>query len=230
MEPFNPDPRLKGLLDLIKTIRPNIIPAKAVPEGEVLDGIKKVLEQTKRRGQQRWTVSLRKLVGELAVRRGHPKPDIEFFDKVFRSVYSVAGRVPDKDQIESLLRELSILTGIEQRLTRMWIALRELSAAPYDQPEFKEYLPLWNEALSAWTSAAAWYGLHGHLYAGRLAGTNSILKIRAAMDWSHSEREPAHLAESAKGGRASEYYSMAKLMPIIAQRNEYLELALGAFL
>ena len=227
MEPFNPDPRLKALLDLVNAIRPSIIPAKALPEREVVDGIKRVLERTKRRGQQQWTVSLRKLVGELAFRRGHPNPDIEFFDKVFRPVYSDAGRLPDKDHIKSLLTELSGLKGKEQRLTRMWIALRELSAAPYNQPEFKEYLPLWNEALGAWTSAAAWYGLHGHLYAGRLAGTNSILKIRAVMDWSHTKHQPAHHVKGAKGGRASEYYSIAKLMPTMAQRNEYLEFALA---
>ena len=120
-----------------------------------------------------------------------------------------------------------IHSRMEERLTRIWIALRELSAAPYDHPESRDFLLLWEQALGAWTSAAAWYGLHGHLYAGRLAATNSVLKIRAATDWSRAEHAPAHYIEGAKGGRASEYYSMAKMMPTSAQRDQYLALALA---
>lgn len=226
MEPFNPDERLRGLIELINTIRPGIIPAKAFPERHVIDGIKRVLEHTAAQKRRPWTISLRKLVGELASKRGYPKPYIEFFDNVFRSAYKKKDALPDKDHIEVLLNNLDRDTGVEQRLTRMWSALRELSAAPYDQPKFKEYLPLWNEALGAWTSAAAWYGLHGHLYAGRLAGVNSLLKIRAAMDWKSAKHGASHYIHGTKGGRASEYYSMAKLMPTKVQRDEYLGLAL----
>lgn len=226
MEPFNPDERLRGLIELINTIRPGIIPAKELPERQVLDGIERVLEHTAAQKRRPWTIALRELVGELASRRGHLKPDIEFFDNVFRSVYNEKDARPDKDHIEVLLNDLDGDTGVEQRLTRMWIALRELSAAPYDEPKVKEYLPLWNQALGAWTSAAAWYGLHGHLYAGRLAGVNSLLKIRAAMDGKSTAHGGPHYVQGTKGGRASEYYSMAKLMPTRAQRDEYLELAL----
>lgn len=226
MEPFNPDERLQGLIELVNTIRPGIIPPKAFPEQQVLDGIKRILERTAAQKRRPWTISLRKLVGELASRRGHPKPDIEFFDNVFRSIYKEKDAYPDKDHIEVLLNDLDGDTGVEQRLTRMWTALRELSAAPYDQSKFKKYLPLWDEALGAWTSAAAWYGLHGHLYAGRLAGVNSLLKIRAAMDWKSAEHGAPHYIHGTKGGRASEYYSVAKLMPTKAQRDEYFGLAL----
>jgi len=226
MEPFNPDERLRGLLELVDAIRPGIIPSKAVPEQQVLDGIKRIIEHTAAQKRRPWAVSLHKLVGEIASRRGHPKPDIEFLDNVFCSIYKEKDARPDKDHIEVLLNDLDGDTGVEQRLTRMWVALRELSAAPYDQPAFKEYLPLWDRALGAWTSAAAWYGLHGHLYAGRLAGVNSLLKIRAAMDWKGAEHGAPHYIHGTKGGRASEYYSMAKLMPRRAQRDEYLGLAL----
>jgi hypothetical protein len=192
MEPFNPDERLRGLIELINTIRPGIIPAKALPEPLVHNGIKCVLERTVVQKRRPWTISLRELIGKLARERGHPKPDIEFFGNVLRSIYQEKNALPDKDHIKVLLNDLDQDMGVEQRLTRMWVALRELSSAPYDQPKFTEYLPLWNEALGAWTSAAAWYGLHGHLYAGRLADVNSLLKIRTAMDWKRAEHDAAH--------------------------------------
>lgn len=220
MEPFNPSEKLKGLLDLVGALRPGIIPERAQPKTVVLDDIKRALEATPSKHRP-WAISIRKFISQLAVRRGHPKPDVEFFDKVFRPV----SERPDRDHIQVLLDGLSNEQSIEKRLTRTWIALRELSAAPYDDVKFKEYLPLWNEVLGVWSSAAAWYGLHGHLYAGRLAAVNSQLAIRAHMDWRGADRSATHYIQGTKGARASEYYSMAKLMPTQAQRDEYLRLA-----
>jgi len=222
LEPFNPSDKMNGLLDIVDVIRPGIVPKRTQSKAEILDDIKGILEHQKPKRRQSWALSLRKLVSELALRRGHPKPDIEFFDRVFRSP---AGH-PNKDHVQQLLNDLGAESGIEKRLTRMWIALRELAAAPYDRSEFAEYLPYWNEALGAWASAAAWYGLHGHLYAGRLAAVNSMLKIRAAMKWTGAPHDPGHYIHGTKGGRASEYYSMAKLLPGREARALYLGLAL----
>jgi len=222
MEPFKPSPRLEALLNLVRTVRPGIIPERAQPKKEVFDGIKRVLVDTRNTRRRPWAISLRKLVSELAFRRGDPKPDIEFFDKVFSPVSDK----PDKDHVRVLLDGLAGETGMEKRLTRMWVALRELSAAPYDQPEFAEYLPLWDQALGAWSSAAAWYGLHGHLYAGRLSAVNSMLKIRGFMDWSRAEHDADNYIQGTKGARASEYFSVAKLCTTQSERDKYLSLAL----
>ena len=220
MEPFNPDEKLKGLLELVEALRPGIIPVKAQPEKVVLDQIKRALDQTPT-SRRPWALSLRKFVGQLAFRRGHPKADIQFFDRVFRRVSAK----PDRDHIRVLLDGLVGEQSTERRLTHTWIALRELCAAPYDAPEYAEYLPLWNEALGIWSSAAAWYGLHGHLYAGRLSAVNSQLAIRARMDWTAARYDRAHYIQGTKGARASEYYSIAKLLPDAAQREHYLQLA-----
>lgn len=220
MEPFNPEGKLKGLLEMVRTLRPGIVPEKAQSESVVLDGIKRALAETPRR-RHPWAISVKKLVGELAFRRGDPKPDIQFFDKVFRPVSDK----PDRDHIRVLLDGLAGEKSIEKRLTRTWIALRELCAAPYDAPKFAEYLPLWNEILGVWSSAAAWYGLHGHLYAGRLAAVNSQISIRERMDWRAERHDSEHYIQGTKGARASEYYSMAKLLPSQSQRAHYLQLA-----
>jgi hypothetical protein len=145
----------------------------------------------------------------------------KFLDKVFRPVTTK----PDLDHIRVLLDGLAGEQSIEKRLTRTWIALRELCAAPYDAPEFAEYLPHWDRALGTWSSAAAWYGLHGHLYAGRLSAVNSQLSIRARLSRPTSRVSDDQHWQGTKGARASEYYSMAKLMQTKEKRDAYFLLA-----
>jgi tetratricopeptide (TPR) repeat protein len=190
MEPFNPDEKLKGLLELVQTLRPGVVPEKAQPESVILDQIKRALDDTPS-SRRPWAISVKRLVGDLAFRRGHPRPDIEFFDKAFRPVSAK----PDRDHIRVLLGGLSGEKSTERRLTHTWIALRELCAAPYNLPKFSEYLPLWNEALDAWSSAAARYGLHGHLYAGRLSAVNSLLAIRERMNWRTAQHDSSHYVQ-----------------------------------
>jgi len=36
MEPFNPPPKLRGLLELVRTVRPGVVPDRALPEDIVL--------------------------------------------------------------------------------------------------------------------------------------------------------------------------------------------------
>lgn len=143
MEPFNPPEKPKGLLDLIRTLRPGVIPNRAEPERVILDEIERILDANPSKGCRPWAISVRNFVSQLAFRRGHPKPNLEFLDRVFRPV----SQKPDRDHIRVLLDGLREEQSIEKRLTRTWIALRELCAAPYDDPRFKEYLPLRNEVL-----------------------------------------------------------------------------------
>jgi tetratricopeptide (TPR) repeat protein len=220
MEPFNPPPKLAGLLELVRTVRPGIVPERALPQDVVLDQIKRIVE-TATKPSRSWTLGVRSFVSELERRRGHPKPGIEFLDKVFRPVSDK----PDLDHVRFLLDGLAGEQSIEKRLTRTWIALRELCAAPYDAPEFSEYLPHWDRALGVWSSAAAWYGLHGHLYAGRLSAVNSQLSIRARLSRPTSGVSDDQHWQGTKGARASEYYSMARLMQTKEKRGEYFLLA-----
>jgi tetratricopeptide (TPR) repeat protein len=223
MEPFNPDSKLNGLLEIIRTIRPDIVPNKILAKQDMLDAIERIISKTKNTRRRKWSLSLRKLVGQLAYSRGYPNPDIEFFDKVF---HPVSAR-PDKDHLRILLEDITDELSIEKRLTRMWIALRELSAAPYNDASFKEFLPYWNQALGVWAGAASWYGLHGHLYAGRLAAVNSLIDVRQRLKASGSKPDATQRDQGDLGGRASEYYSIAKLIQPRAEKQKYLHLALA---
>jgi len=197
VEPFNPDARLAGLLDLLRVLRPHVVPKRAVSEISAIDQIKRLLAA---RPQKRWrshTLSVRALVGQLATTRGSPRADVRFFDGVFRPVAAK----PDPHRVKALLENVAAEKSIERQLTRTWIALRELCSAPYDSSDHKEYLPLWNAALGEWSRAAAWYGLHGHLFAGRLAAVNSLLAIRSRMTPDSSDDTDHAYIHGTKGAR-----------------------------
>jgi Flp pilus assembly protein TadD len=221
MEPFDADARLNGLLDVVRTMRPGVLTGLVRPKRDIMDEIRRILEASKPRKQRSRALSRRKLVSELTFRRGAAPRDIEFLDRVFRPVSDRA----DKDRIREQLSFLTSETRMEYRLSRTWIVLRELSAAPYDDEGYSEYLPLWNTALGAWSSAAAWLSLHGHLYAGRLAAVNSLLRIRESMNPRELAEDLPRYIQGTKGARGSEYYSMAKLMRTKAEREHYLRLA-----
>src|SRR5205085_11272234 len=76
MEPFNPDDKLRGLLELVRTLRPGVVPERTQPENVVLDEIRRALARTPSARRRPWAISVKRLVGELAFRRGHPNPDL----------------------------------------------------------------------------------------------------------------------------------------------------------
>jgi len=85
---------------------------------------------------------------------------------------------------------------------------------------------LWERALARWSSASAWYSLHGHFFLGRLAAVNSLSTVRLRMPARmRSDLGPPSILADA-GAAASEYYSIAKLVPLYWQRWRLLAKAL----
>ena len=89
-----------------------------------------------------------------------------------------AERTPDVQVITSALASEAVQSDGQRRLSRLWIALRELFGAPFWQPAGEPFVRHWNEALKAWNSTTAWYGLHAHIWLGSLAGANSLARLR----------------------------------------------------
>jgi tetratricopeptide (TPR) repeat protein len=138
----------------------------------------------------------------LSVLRLEADLNIQFLNGIF--VPLNAGE-PEERSIRALLSELSSETDQATRLVYLWMAIRHLCAAPYNDPTYDRFLPLWDQALSLWASAASWYGLHGLNFLGRLAAVNTLLKIR--------ERTGSGgdlSIQGTKGALASEYYSIGK--------------------
>jgi hypothetical protein len=221
VDSLNTNSKLNGLIDVIRAIRPDIALKRVVETDGARNEVRRILDQEeKKRGFPR-TISQNEFVRALAARQRMVAKPVEFFDGVFRGVSAR----PDRDRVLHLLDQISEGMPQGQQLLRMWIALRELSAAPYTDRTFQEYLPLWDRALGYWSSAAAWYGLHGHLYAGRLAATNSILRIRQLHRV--AGRSAEQLIHGTRGAIASEYYSIARLLPRGKEQGKMLADALA---
>jgi hypothetical protein len=127
-------------------------------------------------------------------------------------------QLPQKDLVEKLLADYESIPEMQRKLSRMWIAARELMSASYLPKEvqadsrLKDFLPLWEKVLSYWTGAASWSGWHGHLYAGTVAPINSQAVIRSQLPATNPPNE----------GLASAYYSISRFMPSGFQRLECL--------
>jgi hypothetical protein len=73
-------------------------------------------------------------------------------------------------------------------------------------------LDLWDRALRLWSSAAAWRGLHGHLWLGNVSVLGSLAQLRIRSG------APLYNPEQVKGGDiydglGSVYYSLSKRVP-----------------
>jgi tetratricopeptide (TPR) repeat protein len=227
LAPFErPDPRIMSLLRAIKVACPGARVRNPLTPDRVLDEIGRVLEPDNSPPE---TLGVGSLVADLAQERS-PRlnfelsvKDVQFLGGTFAPLFD--GR-PDKERIATLLADAEQATITPERLAKLWIAIRHLSAAPFLDGQNEEYLPQWERALGQWSSASAWYGLHGHFLLGRLAAVNSLSRIR--------QRMPPHMTKGLgppsifadAGAAASEYYSMAKLVPSRWQRHQLLGKAL----
>jgi tetratricopeptide (TPR) repeat protein len=112
---------------------------------------------------------------------------------------------PDPKGVADVLERVRGERDNHTRITLLWMALRNLMGAPYMVPANRGFLEIWDDALSLWNSAAAWYGLHGHPYMGCLSALGSVSRIRANLAQDARAARPAP-----DGALASEYYSLAR--------------------
>ncbi len=197
LAPYEGDPRTESLLRVIRLMRPELVTAKPQSAEEILENLAKHLTKKKR--------------GPHFLERGPAvspgalwKPDlnIQFLNEVFVPLNQ--GQ-PDEASIRALLSDVSPERDEATRLVYLWMAIRHLCAAPYNDLAYQRFLPLWDRALSLWASAASWYGLHGVNFLGRLAAVNTLLRIRERIS---SSGELS--IQGSKGALASEYYSISK--------------------
>lgn len=227
LAPFdNPDPRIESLLRAITVACPAARISGPLTHDQVLANIAWLLEPV---GAKPLTLHVGQLVQDLVRRRSPAMTfdlatrDVQFLNGAFAPLLDHA---PDKELIGRLLAQAEAETVTPDKLAKLWIAIRHLSAAPFLDRRFEEYLPLWESALGKWSSASAWYALHGHFFLGRLAAVNTLSTIRRRMPASMQSKlgPPSIFADA--GAAASEYYSIAKLVPSRWQRHRLLGKAL----
>lgn len=107
------------------------------------------------------------------------------------------------DLVRDALDKAAAKPNHHDRLTLLWIALRELMGSPIDDPASREALPYWERALGDWNTSGAWYGLHGHPLMGCLASLGSLADLKA---------RTSGIEDVPHGAMSSEYYSISKLV------------------
>lgn len=131
---------------------------------------------------------------------------------------------PDPVVVSKAIGELSSAATAEQRLARLWIAVREVMCSPYNHADparqhevtaglvrqARDWLDAWNRVLTAWNGAAAWYGLHGHLELGYLAALNSLADIRRIAISVDPARQDDPAWDPPNPALASAYYAAAR--------------------
>jgi hypothetical protein len=142
------------------------------------------------------------------------------------------GRVPSARppniELAAAALEAARSEGNEQnRLSRIWIAVRELMTDVGGIEPDTEALLLLNDALSQWSSAASWYGLHAHIQMGGLAALNSAASVREALRARDVKSVDQKVIEFPGGSMASAKYSIAKLLSDRHAKTAMLEDALG---
>jgi hypothetical protein len=129
--------------------------------------------------------------------------DIQFLNGVQAPI---APYPSDESLIRGLIGEARASTAIPDAIAALWTAFRHLSTMPNDGAGRGDQLALRRAFFGEWARCAAWYGLHGHLYLGRLAAVNSARLLAAP-------RSEDETIQSSSGAMASEYYSIAKQIP-----------------
>lgn len=216
---FAPEPRLEELLRILFFAFTGVKSAPRLSDREIEAEIRKLVshEKTKRTlipipalrrpinrfVQALYTIRARRLSG----------PSIHFL----HDATATFKKAPDERIIQSALASLKGLKDEEKRLSRIWFGIRELMYAHYRYTSDPDLLQYWSLLLRQWARAGAWYGLHGDMPLGCLAGLNSVAVIHDRIASLHPA-PPYGDVEYPGGALASAKYSIAKRLYVKADR------------
>lgn len=103
-------------------------------------------------------------------------------------------------------------TETNRILSRTWIAIRTLMTSHYSDTRDPRPLALWDRALRSWSKAAAWRGLHGHIWLGNVSALGSLAQVKGVLEIAFYD--PASPGQGdLYDGLASVYYSLSKRCP-----------------
>jgi tetratricopeptide (TPR) repeat protein len=210
---FTPGPELAEVLRLFQSAFPSSSWRIVNNEQQAIDAISQGLTSVQKRfricigrgDRRRFVTELWRARAAQQELTGHETPTR------FLEPRRGSGRLPRVDEVNKWMDRAATQQDQQRRLARLWVAFKELSVAPWDDPANSVYLPLWSKLMAEWTRAAAWYGLHGHMPLGRLAAAKTLKDIDVRSQGSRLASGDAD-AEGPAGALASAHYSVAKLL------------------
>lgn len=218
MKGAEPSARIEKLLRLLAPALPGLC-WQPLEEGEILRRVETILARQMHpklfQHLRRARASGKRMADQLTGARHKPyepmqsAPAIQFLG----GMVDTTARPTSEALVASILEQAQGELNQHTKLTLLWIAIRELMGTPPTDPSSSKFLPLWDSTLSAWNSAAAWFGLHGHPLMGCLAALGSLTRIR---------EQASGLVDAPHGAMASEYYSIAKQLGLPILRRSVL--------
>lgn len=216
---FEPDPSLRGILEVLESSVDRKHWNQQLTDDQILSGIGGILNQNSTHGCQ----ILRRLVGCLfEARRGEickGTPLTEFF---VGDSLADESMIPNMDLVDTVLTSLASEPNQRKKLSRIYIALREVMTRPFNDAGFLAYR---NRLLAEWRKAASWYGLHAHVRSGVLAAAQSLALVREHLRAGPISDSQDEQLSYPGGELASALYSISKSLSRI-QRTQALQEAL----
>jgi len=170
---FEPEPRMESLLNVLGFAFGDWRSLPRLTDAEILSRLRRDIwlgKAAKTIDSINYHSILTRLIQGMYIHRARnrPPPSVFFLNNDWESTRTT----PDLSVVASIIEDIQKRPNEEQRLSRIWIAMRELMAAHYTTTSDPDILRLWNDVLGKWTSAGSWYSLHGDTPLGCLAAVN----------------------------------------------------------
>lgn len=225
---FDPEPRLETLLRILGDAFPEWTNVKRLTNREIFAETKRIADSSSSYRRRIFPFALRVPIARLvqafyaARARNRPSPSILF---LHGATDPGLGK-PRVEVIRPLVNDIQRQSNEEKRLSRLWIALRELMAIHHRAVTEPEMIGYWNRLLADWARAGAWYGLHGHTPLGCLAALNTLTQVRTHIATHFRGTAGVGDKEFPGGALASAKYSIAKRLYVKLDRSTCFDEAL----
>jgi len=181
----DPSEEMHGILRLVKVAFPDHCIKGPLSAESIKDEIRGLVERIRPRGGVTdFLGAFLPTIGDRFVRtldsmRAEKRPYSQL--QMLHGQLVTGGPVQIGSAFDAVMKQIRTEPNAEKRLSRLWLAFRELMSKPYAATNEPEVLRQWEEVLRLWANAGAWYGLHGHTPVGTLAALNSAQDVNSRL-------------------------------------------------
>lgn len=221
---FSPGPRMQEFLHVLQRSAVVTRRVESLPSGNDNARIRKEARaaiddraELKQKASRTAQSAAGDLVERLASARSQlPNVGAGGTDMLWMHGDSIGEAVGDQATLSRAIALLEIAEAEKQhdrRLSRLYLAFRELMTIPYQTTLDPDVLSAWNSAFDLWCGSASWYGLHNHTTMGVIGGLWSQHVVRQRLAGLTGAKSRAGDLRPPSGALASAYLSLSRLCP-----------------
>ena len=222
-ESFEPIPQLASLLDILRFAFPDWRDIKELNDKDIVDAAKKIADSVSdaskistRKFPTVFSSTVNRIAQAFYTSRGRDRQNVMFLGGQQVGI----NRPANVDLVRHLLVEIKNRQNQQERLSRLWLAVRELNTPALNIKPDTEAIALLEDVLELWSGAGAWYGLNADMHLGCLAALNSVYELRQKRK--SLGALPSHVLPYPAGALASAKFNIAKHLTSIRDRRERL--------